>query len=431
MKVSYYSLGCKVNLYESEAIINEFLEQGFLLGEFNEVCDVYIINTCTVTSTSDQKSRKMIRQAAKRNPSAVVAVMGCYSQLNSEQVKEIEGVDIILGTSNRHLLFPYVMNALQEKNQIIKINQYKEIKDYEEIRLNRYNDKTRGFIKIQDGCNNFCSYCRIPYARGASRSRNPQDVISEIKHFSDQGMKEIVLSGINTGTYGLDLENTTFAELLQEVVNKVENLGRIRISSIEATEITDDLLAIISKNKEHFCDHFHIPLQGGANAILRRMSRKYDTNYYLDKINQIRAVFPDANITTDIMVGFVGEEVQDFEEAKEFVKRARFGEMHVFPYSKRPGTKAYEMSGHVDEITKRIRVNELLEINQELALEYRKSFVGKTLKVIVEKNVNGKAFGHTENYLQLEFLSQDAKQGDLINVMVTDAFYPVSKGVKV
>lgn len=431
MKVSYYALGCKVNLYESEAVINQFVDNGFELVDFHDISDVYIINTCTVTATSDSKSRKIIRQAVKRNPDAVVAVMGCFSQLNPEQVKEIEGVDIILGTTNRHLLYSMVIDSLNNKGKFLEITDFKEIKEYEEIKIKRYNDKTRGFVKIQDGCNNFCSYCRIPYARGTIRSRNPIDVIDEIQNLSNQGMKEIVLTGINTGSYGKDLDNYTFANLLDDLVKKVENLGRIRISSIEVTEISDELLNVISENKAHFCDHFHIPLQGGANATLKTMHRKYNVEYYLNKIKKIRKIFPDANITTDIMAGFVGETNEDFKDALKFVDEIGFGEMHVFPYSKRPNTLAYKMEGHIDEITKRFRVNELLIINKENALKYREGFIGKIVDVVVEKNVRGKAFGHSSNYLEIEFDSKTAKSNDLVKIMVTKADYPISTGVEI
>lgn len=428
MKVSYYSLGCKVNLYESEAIVNEFIENGFELTNFDDICDIYIINTCTVTKTSDAKSRKIIRQAIKKNPNAVICVMGCYSQLHPDEVKQIEGVDVIVGTSNRIMLYPLAMSALEKKNPQVLIQDVLKTKNYEELKIKRFNNKTRGFIKIEDGCNNFCTYCAIPYARGPVRSRNHQDVIDEIKLLTEQGTKEIVLTGINTAAYGSDLKDYTFAKLLEDIVKNVPNLGRIRISSIEATEITDELLLIIAENREKFCNHFHIPLQSGSDKILQKMARKYNLDYYRKKIQRIRQLFPGVNITTDVMVGFSGETNEDFNDIKNFINEIKFGEMHVFPYSKRPGTKAYTYPDEVDEITKKVRVNELLLVNEQNALAYRQNFVGTVQEVIIEKIENGKAFGHTSNYMDIEFDALDSKVNDLVQVEIIEAGYPISIG---
>jgi len=428
MKVSYYSLGCKVNLYESEAIVNEFIENGFELTNFDDICDIYIINTCTVTKASDAKSRKIIRQAIKKNPNAVICVMGCYSQLHPDEVKQIEGVDVIVGTSNRIMLYPLAMSALEKKNPQVLIQDALKTKNYEELKIKRFNNKTRGFIKIEDGCNNFCTYCAIPYARGPVRSRNHQDVIDEIKLLTEQGTKEIVLTGINTAAYGSDLKDYTFAKLLEDIVKNVPNLGRIRISSIEVTEITDELLSIIAENREKFCNHFHIPLQSGSDKILQKMARKYNLDYYRKKIQRIRQLFPGVNITTDVMVGFSGETNEDFNDIKNFINEIKFGEMHVFPYSKRPGTKAYTYPDEVDEITKKVRVNELLLVNEQNALAYRQNFVGTVQEVIIEKIENGKAFGHTSNYMDIEFDALDSKVNDLVQVEIIEAGYPISIG---
>lgn len=428
MKVSYYSLGCKVNLYESEAVINQFIDNGFELGNFDDVCDVYIINTCSITEVSDAKSRKIIRQAVKRNSEAVVAVMGCYAQLKPEDIKDIEGVDVLVGTNNRHLLYSLVMENLESKNKKVLVDDIARVKEYEEVKLNRYNNKTRGFIKIQDGCNNFCSYCTIPYARGRVRSRNHEDVIEEIIHLTENGMKEIILTGINTASYGQDFEDYDFGDLLLDIVNKVPNLGRVRISSIEVTEVSDKVLKIIKENEEKFCMHFHIPLQGGSDKILKRMNRKYDIAFYKERIEYIRTLFKDVNITTDVLAGFCSETDEDFNDALNFIKSIGYGEMHVFPYSKRPRTKAYEFSDHVNEITKQLRVNELLRLNENQALAYRKKFVGQEVEVLVERVKNKVAFGHTSNYLQVEFYGF-VNQNDLVRVEITEAGYPISKGV--
>lgn len=428
MKVSYYSLGCKVNLYESEAVINQFVDNGFELGDFDDLCDVYIINTCSITEVSDAKSRKMIRQAIKRNPNAVVAVMGCYSQLKPKDIEAIEGVDVIVGTNNRHLLYDLVINTLETKGQKVMVEDIFKVKQYEEVKIKRYNNKTRGFIKIQDGCNNFCSYCTIPYARGTVRSRHQDDVISEIQTLTDQGMKEIILTGINTASYGQDFEDYDFADLLLDIVTKVTNLGRLRISSIEVTEISEKLLQVISQYKDKFCHHFHIPLQGGTDKTLSRMHRKYNLDFYRQKISEIRNIFLDVNITTDVLTGFCGETDEDFKETCAFIKEMAYGELHVFPYSRRPETVAYNYSDQVNEITKHLRVNELLRVNEELALNYRHQFLNQTVEVIVEKVHNGIGFGHSSNYLEIEFKG-NVKPNDLVRVKILEVGYPISKGV--
>lgn len=431
MKVSYYTLGCKVNEYESVAIINTFLDNGFELVKFNELADVYIINTCTVTATSDSKSRKIIRQAVKNNPNAVVAVMGCFSQLNPKQVEEIEGVDIILGTKNRHLLFDLVLDYLKTKNPQFLVGDVSKGREYEEIKLKRYNNQTRGFIKIEDGCDNFCSYCAIPFARGRVRSRFVDDIVLEIQNLASQGMKEVVLTGINTGAYGKDLDNFSFVDLLKNLIERVNNLPRIRISSLEMTEITDELLEFINNNKVVFCNHFHIPLQGGSDLVLKKMNRKYTLEEYAQKIKKIRNIFPDANITTDVMVGFPGETIEDFTQAKQFISEMNYGDMHVFPYSRRPNTKAYDFPDQVDDISKKFRVNELLVLTKEKALEYRKKFEGEILEVLVEKSRNGLATGHTANYLNVEFESLTAINNDIVKVLITKADYPMCFGKEI
>lgn len=426
MKVSYYSLGCKVNEYESVAIINEFIDNGFELVNFNSKADVYIINTCTVTATADSKSRKIIRKATKTNEDAVVAIMGCYSQLNPKQIEDIPGVDIVLGTNNRHLLFNYVMDALNNKNKVFAIEKPSSSWEYEELKVNIFNNQTRGFIKIQDGCNNFCSYCAIPYARGRVRSRLASDVNEEIKLLANDGMKEVVLTGINTGAYGTDLNNYLLSDLLQELINKVDNLPRIRISSIEVTEVNDNLLNLIKENKKVFCEHLHIPLQGGTNKTLKGMNRKYTIEEYRNLIKKVRDIFPDVNITTDIMVGFPGETIEDFNETKAFLNEIAYGEMHVFPFSKRPGTKANSFENDIDQITKKIRANELLELNKVNALKYRSKFISKKLEVLVEKVVNGIAFGHSSNYINLSFPTKSAKPNEIYTVELIEANYPLS-----
>ena len=422
--IAYYSLGCKVNLYESESLINKFVDLGFTLKNFNEKCDVYIINTCTVTHVGDSKSRKIIREAVKNNKDAVIAVMGCYASLKLDDILKIDGVDIVVGTHNRNKIVEMVLEKLENKEKSVNTDYFVDslkVKEFEEMKIDRYSDKTRGFVKIQDGCDNYCAYCTVPFARGHCRSRKVEECVEEITKLTNNGMKEIVLSGINTGAYGKDL-GISLDTLLKEIV-KIENLGRIRISSIEESEITTSLLDVIKENEKHFCTHFHIPLQGASDNTLKRMGRKYDLKTYKSKIELIRSYFPLCNITVDILAGFSGETKEDFEEGLKFIDSMNFGEMHVFPYSRRERTRAYNFDGIVDPITKKMRVNELLSLNERKALEYRKMFLNKKVEVLVEKNIGGKCFGHSSNYLEVEFLS-NAKENDIVNVEIIKVGYP-------
>ena len=301
MKFSTHTLGCKVNLYESEAVINDLVSRGFEYGNFNDVCDVYIINTCTVTSTSDAKSRKVIRQAIRRNPKAIIVVMGCYAQLNPNEVVSLEGVDIIIGTKNRNRVYDLIMERINSKQTINLVTDVFKYKEYEEIKVNRFSRHTRGFIKIQDGCENFCSYCAIPYARGGIKSRRAKDVIDEIKQMVASGVKEVVLAGINTGTYGQDTKEDNLASLIDKLLTEVPELYRIRLSSIELMEVTDELLTTIEKYQDKVAMHLHIPLQGGSDPTLERMNRRYTTSEYAKRIDDIRKIFPRIAITTDCL----------------------------------------------------------------------------------------------------------------------------------
>ena len=430
MKISYYSLGCKVNLYECESIVNKFIENGFTLGKFDEKCDVYLINTCSITEVSDAKSRKIIRQAIKQNNDAVVAVMGCYAQLKPEDIKKIPGVSVLIGTSNRDKIYDLIIDFLNNKNPIYCVDEILNFRKYEELKLKCINDKTRGFVKIEDGCDNYCSYCTIPYARGHVRSRDKNNIIEEIQILTNQGIKEIVLTGINTGHYGKELSNYDFSDLLADICENVKGLGKLRISSIEMTEITIKLLNTIKKYNNHFCNQFHIPLQGGCDNTLIRMNRKYNCSQFLDKINLIRSYFENVNITTDYMAGFSGETDLDFEVSLKFIEKVGFGEMHIFPYSRRPRTKAYNFDGIVNPIVKKERVNKLLELNKQKALEYRNNFLHKEVEVLVEKEINGLLFGHTSNYLEVLF-SGNCQINEYARVMIKDVDYPICKGVEI
>lgn len=434
--ISYVSLGCKVNTYETIAVVNQFTKNGFTAVEFGESSDVTIINTCTVTQMSDQKSRKTIRQAVKYSPNGIICVMGCYSQLNPEEATDIDGVSIVVGSSNRHLIYDLVMEKLTgiTSDKINKCESYDEITDYEDIKVDHFDDRTRGFVKIQDGCENFCSYCTIPFSRGKFRSRPKESVIEEIKTLTKMGMKEIVLTGINTGAYGKDLDNYSLASLLKDILTSVTNLGRIRISSIEITEVTNELIAVMKNNPQHFCNHLHIPLQGGCDEILQKMNRKYDTKYYQERINYVRGQLPDVNITCDVLAGFNGETDELFAKSYDFINEMEYGEMHIFPYSPRVKTKAYldskklKFKDRVNGLVQKERVNRLLALNRINALKYRERFFNKDVEVIIERINNGIAFGHSSNYLEVTFPALNFKENDLVNVKITKVDYPVCTG---
>ena len=343
---SVLTLGCKVNSYESEALINKLIDKGYELKNFNEVCDIYIVNSCTVTSTSDQKSRQMLHAARRRNSDAVVVVMGCYSQLNS--IAASKDADIVIGTNNKLDVVELIESYLNTKKQIIKLTDVLNNPLYEEMKVSTLNTHTRAFIKIQDGCENYCSYCAIPYSRGKIRSRKPDNVIDEINNLVSQGTKEVILAGINTGTYGKDLGNINLALLIERIMNET-NLYRLRLSSIELMEITDELLDVLNKYSSRVANHLHIPCQGGSQTVLERMNRKYTLVQYENRIKDIRDIFPDIALTTDILAGFVGETIDEFNETLAFIKRMKFYEMHVFPYSRRSGTKADQLDGHLSK----------------------------------------------------------------------------------
>jgi len=395
MKFSICTLGCKVNLYESEAVINLFKEKGYKLVDFNEKADIYIVNTCTVTNTADSKSRKMIRHARKINEDAVIVVMGCYSQMKSD---ELSYADVILGTQDKGKAVELVENFIKTKEKQKLIYDVSKV-SFEDMKLVKLDDKTRGFVKIQDGCNNYCSYCIIPYSRGCVRSKPKEKVIEEISSLVSNGHKEIVLTGIHTGHYGEDLKEYNFANLLSEIV-KINGLERLRISSIEMNEITKEVLNVI-QNSNIIVDHMHIPLQSGTDKILKLMNRKYLTEDFYNKICEIRKVRPDISITTDVIVGFPNETEEDFLSTFNFIKKVNFSSLHVFPYSKRDGTKAAKMYNQIDNSIKKQRVHKLLELSKKLEKEYRNKFIGKELPVLIETYDNGIVTGYTSNYLKV------------------------------
>lgn len=424
MKVAFYTLGCKVNIYETENVEKEFKNRGYEIVSFDEVADVYVINTCSVTNTSDQKSRKIIRSCKKKNQDAIIIAMGCYTQIKYEEASKIDGVKIVIGNKYKNKVVDLLEEYLKTKKPIVKINKLNREK-FEDMKISNFENHTRAFIKVQDGCNNFCSYCIIPYTRGNIRSKNKDDVINEVKELAKNGYKEIVLTGIDTGHYGLDIKDYDFSDLLNDL-EKIDGIERIRISSVEITDLNDKFLQTL-KNSKKIVDHIHIPLQSGCDKILKLMNRKYDLEFFFKKINEIRSIRKDMAITTDVIVGFPGETDEDFNDTVNTIKKVGFTELHVFPYSKREGTKAATMSNQVDGLVKKDRVRKLISLSNELKETYYKKFLGNKMEVLVEQNIDGYFIGHLSNYGKVKFVSDVREENKIVDVKLlkyeNDVFY--------
>ena len=415
--IAFHTLGCKVNTYESNAMLKIFNEAGYQEVDFKEIADVYVINTCTVTNTGDSKSRQMIRKAIRKNPQATVCVVGCYSQIAPEEIEQIEGVGVVLGTQHRKDIVKYVDEYLKTGKPVIKVDNVMNLKKFEDLNIDRFKN-TRAFLKIQDGCNNFCTYCIIPYARGRVRSRDKDSVLNQAKTLVANGYVEIVLTGIHTAGYGEDLDNYSFYDLLVDLV-KIDGLKRLRISSIETSQISDEIINLIGSN-DIIVDHLHIPLQSGCDATLKRMNRKYTTSQYLEKINKIRNYLPNIACTTDVIVGFPGEKDEEFEETYNFIKEVNYSELHVFPYSPRRNTPAAKMKDQVDDKIKHERVNRLLELSKELNRDFALKQIGKTLKVLFEKRDGDYLVGHASDYLKVRVKTTDNLIGEIVEVKINN-----------
>ncbi|WP_243342616.1 tRNA (N(6)-L-threonylcarbamoyladenosine(37)-C(2))-methylthiotransferase MtaB [Anaerococcus sp. AGMB09787] len=400
------TLGCKVNQYESEAVEEIFKDRGFTKEQ--DGADIYVINTCTVTNMSDRKSRQMISRARKNNPDAIIAVMGCYSQVKPEEVSEIEGVDIVLGSRNKEEVVELCEEMLANKDHIDKFVEVSDSKEIEDLQISNQSEMTRAYMKIQDGCNMYCSYCLIPYARGNVVSRDMASIIEESKRLAQNGFKEIVLTGIHVASYGLDFmdEDLSLINVIEEVA-KVDGIERIRLSSMEPRHITRDFLERM-KATGKACDHFHLSLQSGSDKVLKAMNRKYDTSTYKEKVDLIREVFPNAGITTDIIVGFPTETDEDHRETVEFVKDIKFSKTHLFKYSKREGTRASKMTGQVDGNVKKQRLKDLEQIEEANKKDFLDKQVGKTLSVLFEgkSDLEGYKSGYSTNYLRVNTQDQ-------------------------
>ncbi len=395
-KVAFYTLGCKVNQYETEAMTELFKDEGYEISSYDSFADIYVINTCTVTGMSDRKSRQIIRRAKKSNPDAYVIVTGCYAQTKPDEVLEIEGVNLVLGTKDRGKVV-----ELYEKNvKNISTNCVTDIMhthDFDNLTVTTYSERTRAYTKIQEGCNQFCSYCKIPYARGPIRSRNFDEVISETRRLAENGFTEITYVGIHIASYGLDTKSETLADLLV-AANKIEQIKRIRLSSIEPMTLDESFIDKI-KDANKLCHHFHLSLQSGCDETLKRMNRKYTTDDYFKIVSGLRKHFPDVAITTDIMVGFPGETDEEFEATCNFAKNVAFSDAHIFQYSKREGTPAAKFPDQVDSQVKETRSKTINDICKASKQKFMETFLGRTLEVLFEQPASGGYFeGKTDNY---------------------------------
>lgn len=416
MKFLIHTLGCKVNTYESNVMRDLLINHGCV--ESNDKPDIIIVNTCTVTNTSDSKSLKIIKHYNREFPNAIMIVCGCFSQINPEKLQEIEEVNIVIGNKYKSKIIDYIEEYKKTKKQIIDVSDLDD-KDFESMCLNNFN-MTRAFVKIEDGCENFCSFCIIPYSRGKVRSKPMPLVLKEINTLVNNGHKEIVLTGIHTGHYGADL-NYDFSDLLIEIC-KIEKLERLRISSIEIVELTDKFMEVLKGNSK-IVDHLHIPLQSGCDKTLKDMNRRYDMEFFKERVNKIRSIRPNMSFTTDVIVGFPGENESDFETTVNNIKEIEFTKIHVFPFSLRKGTKAETMKNHLDGKTKKDRVHKLLAVSKELEIKYMSKFIGCNVEFLPEVKKDGYTIGHTGNFLLIKS-KLDATLNDATKTTIKSINYP-------
>ena len=411
-KVAFCSLGCKVNQYETNAMAQKFIEHGYEVVEFDEYADVYIVNTCTVTNVADRKSRQMLRRAKEINKDATLVACGCYAQVAKEELKKIPEIDLIIGNNEKNDIIQIVENHIAQKGAEDLVSDVMYKLDYVELGTTTYTEKTRAVIKVQDGCDRFCSYCLIPYARGHIRSRKIENVIEEIKKVVEEGINEVVITGIHIASYGRDFkgENIGLIDLLEEI-NKIQGLHRIRLGSIEPTIITDEFVERLSK-LDKICDHFHLSLQSGCTETLKRMNRRYTTEEFKAVTKRLRAKFPNTALTTDIIVGFPGETDEEFNTTYEYLKEIAFYKMHIFKYSQRKGTKAAVMPNQVDGKIKEERSKKLIELSNKNEYNYNKKYVGKQVEVLFEEREGEYLKGHTTNYIVVKHKTD---KDDLIN----------------
>ncbi len=420
MKFIIYNLGCKVNAYESNVMTEKLEAAGFILTDNLKDADIAIVNTCTVTNTADNKSLKTLRQIKREKENIILVAVGCLVQVNKDILKEKANVDIAIGNVGKSKIVDLINEYLLKKQRLENVIDVMH-SGFEDMKLNNF-DKTRAFVKIQDGCNNYCSYCIIPYSRGNVRSKNKETIFAEIKELIKNGHQEIVLTGIHTGHYGSEFKDYDFADLLNDIL-KIKGLLRLRISSIEIVELNDKFMDVL-RNSKVLVDHLHIPLQAGSNEILKLMNRRYDLNYFENKIEEIRKIRPNISISTDVIVGFPNETEELFNETIETVKRIEFSKIHVFPYSRRKGTKADLMDGQVDESVKKERSRILVNVSKELEINYMNKFIDSEVEFIPETYKDGYIYGHTGNYLSIKMLGSKSDLKEPKTCKIKELQYP-------
>jgi len=417
--VAFYTLGCKVNQYETNAMKQKFIEKDYEIVDFEEIADVYVVNTCTVTNMSDRKSRQIIRRAKETNKNSLLVVTGCYAQVAKDELEKIEDIDIVIGNQEKKDIVTFVEEKQKEK--IEKVSDILYEKSFAEFGSSTYTDKTRAVIKVQDGCDRFCSYCIIPYARGRIRSRKPEEVIAEIEQLAKKGIKEVVITGIHLASYGKEYKpHISLLELLEDI-NKIDGIERIRLGSLEPTLMTKDFIEGLVK-LEKICDHFHLSLQSGCDETLQRMNRRYTAEEFEEGIKIIRENFSNVSLTTDVIVGFPGETEEEFSKTYEFLERIRFYKMHVFKYSGRKGTKAAVMPNQITGEVKEERSNKLIELSNKYQKEQNQKYIGKEIDVLFEEQDGKYIKGHTTNYIMVYVKSEDKTLEDTIRkVKITNA----------
>ena len=411
--VAFCTLGCKVNQYETNAMMQKMIEAGYEVVDFETKADIYIINTCTVTNMADKKSRQMLRRVKEINPEAILVAVGCYAQVAKEKLEQIPEIDLILGINEKNDIVKYVEQA-SKNTYVSDVLHQTEFLDFGDV---TYTEKTRAVIKVQDGCNQFCSYCIIPYARGRIRSRKPESVIKEITDVAKEGIKEVVITGIHIASYGKDF-NTEYRliDLLEEI-QKVDGIQRIRLGSLEPTLITEEFVTRLKKLSK-ICDHFHLSLQSGCDETLKRMNRKYTTDQFRHVVELLRNAYPEVHLTTDVIVGFPGETEEEFNKTYEFLKEIKFYKMHVFKYSPRSGTVAAKMPNQIDGNVKEERSNKLIELSDKNEKEYNQQYIGKEVEVLLEEREGEYLKGHTTNYMVVKMKTNENLENTIQKVVV-------------
>ena len=420
--ISFYTLGCKVNQYETNAMMQKFQEAGYQIVDINDnISDICVINTCTVTNMSDRKSRHMLRKIKEKNDNAIIIATGCYAQVAKKQLEEMPEVDIVIGNDEKNDIVYFLEEYMKKQQKIIEVQDISKQKEFIDMGQITYTEKTRAVIKVQDGCNQFCSYCLIPYARGRVRSRKPESILKEIKQIAQKGIQEIVITGIHIASYGRDFDNGYYLIDLLEEINKIDGIVRIRLGSLEPTVITEDFMKRLIK-LDKICHHFHLSLQSGCDETLKRMNRKYTTSQFKEIVSRLRKYYNDVILTTDIIVGFPGETEEEFKQTYQFLKEIKFYKMHVFPYSPREGTRAAIMENQIDNKLKEHRSKELIEMSNQNQKKYNEQYIGKKVEVLFEENEDGYYKGHTQNYILVKYKTNDNLENKLKYVKVLESF---------